>query len=244
MLLSLIGLDTDSSFLVKLGTCLSGIAIALITFFIKRSREALLDYIKNICVKYLSVGHKFEHKIAENDCRINDILVELRTILDSERVGINLFHNGSTFTLQNPVWRISTCYENCKFGTSYEANNFQNIMISHISDIVAPLLSSSNITENYVHSIHCNKCHNYKICSSTKRFFSYSVDDMPPNSSKYILTSRGVTSIICIGLYNNNVCFGYIYFEYCGIPLNSISSNLMCDVSKLTDIIRWALLKR
>jgi hypothetical protein len=61
------------------------------------------------------------------------MLIVLRTKLDAGRVAITLFHNGQSFTNNNPLWRMSCTHETCAPGASHEMPNLQNILYSNIS---------------------------------------------------------------------------------------------------------------
>jgi hypothetical protein len=68
------------------------------------------------------------------DLRIKEVLVELRVLLRAERAYVSLFHNGEYYIDGSDKGKKSRTHEVVKEGVSYEAHNFQNVVVSLMTE--------------------------------------------------------------------------------------------------------------
>jgi hypothetical protein len=72
------------------------------------------------------------------------IYKELSRILFSacaSRVSILNFHNGQVFSTSTPIWKFSKTYEVCENGIKPEVDSTQNIMITHMTQLLTPIFA-------------------------------------------------------------------------------------------------------
>jgi len=73
------------------------------------------------------------------------IYKELSRILFSScasRASILNFHNGQVFSTSTPIWKFSKTYEVCENGIKSEIETTQNIMITHMTQLLTPIFTS------------------------------------------------------------------------------------------------------
>ncbi len=75
----------------------------------------------------------------ESDRQIREVLTELRMTLDADRCHVWQFHNGSVFSSQNPIFRVTCSHESCKMGLSHEMNNSQGLLATMILEVASPM---------------------------------------------------------------------------------------------------------
>jgi hypothetical protein len=71
---------------------------------------------------------------AEKNDRIQEILLELRFNLRADRAYLGMFHNGSKYIEGSEILKMSRTNESVAPGISFEAQNYQNTLISLIPD--------------------------------------------------------------------------------------------------------------
>jgi len=77
------------------------------------------------------------------DCRIHDMLVELKTETRADRIQIFQFHNGDHYDNRSSIRRFSCCYEVLKDGASSSFDTYQNCLVSGFVDGLRLLIESN-----------------------------------------------------------------------------------------------------
>ncbi len=75
----------------------------------------------------------------KNHQEINEVLNELRNVLDAERAQVGQFHNGGDYLDGSPVKRFSVSYESFKSGSQPMAPQMQGVLLSLFWDVVPVL---------------------------------------------------------------------------------------------------------
>ena len=71
---------------------------------------------------------------AEKNEKIQDLLIEIRIRLQAERAYVGMFHNGNKYSEGSEIIKVSRTNESAAPGVSLEAQHYQNILISLITD--------------------------------------------------------------------------------------------------------------
>lgn len=71
---------------------------------------------------------------AEKNDKIQDVLLETRIKLNADRAYLAMFHNGNKYIEGSEILKKSRTNESAAPGVSYEAQHFQNILISLMPD--------------------------------------------------------------------------------------------------------------
>lgn len=167
----------------------------------------------NMLTKWLEKWFKDKFKgedISKEFSEIQERMVELKTILEADRVVIDQFHNGSNFTNQKPLWKVTRTYEICSSGVSYESLKIQNVMAVLLWDSITAIFDIKNRV--YYEQLNGHLCPNG--CKNPYGIYKYYVDLMPESIGKVLLRNQGIESFLQIPLiYENNV-FGYVGIHY------------------------------
>ena len=75
----------------------------------------------------------------KNHQEINEVLNELRKVLDAERAQVGQFHNGGDYLDGSPVKRFSVSYESFRSGSQPMAPQMQSVLLSLFWDVVPVL---------------------------------------------------------------------------------------------------------
>ena len=75
----------------------------------------------------------------KNHQEINEVLNELRNVLDAERAQVGQFHNGGDYLDGSPVKRFSVSYESFRSGSQPTAPQMQSVLLSLFWDVVPVL---------------------------------------------------------------------------------------------------------
>lgn len=154
---------------------------------------------------------------------VNVELIELRSKLNSSRVEIFQFENGSRFSLSNPVWKITQSYEVVAHGIQYCADCIQRVQVSHLLELVEPFFFDEVKTPGI------DLVKDSEDCKIAK----YDVDKIPPCRLKYEKINRGVEIFYESSLKDKNgAIFGLITVGY------SYKKNLSeLELQKLQDSV-------
>lgn len=122
---------------ITVGTVLGGIVIGisikvLKTWAAKRKDAETSDQeLGDDSTKLLTNGKAHQE--------INEVLTELRHVLNTERAQVGQFHNGGDFLDGSPVKRFSVSYESFDPTTQPMAPQMQNVLLSLFWDVVSVL---------------------------------------------------------------------------------------------------------
>jgi len=139
-----------------LGIALAFIFIGLVSLF----RERLYKlFAKSTMEKGSAPALPWKTFTSQHE-QINNLLIELRAVIDADRVYIYQFHNGGTFLPNSSAWRITNTFEVCGRGIAYQGQNVQGVPITRLWDIMLclfPIEPMNNSRIAVEHSITTTK---------------------------------------------------------------------------------------
>lgn len=151
----------------------------------------------------------------ECDRKINMELSRLMFSAKSSRVSLLLFHNGSVFSTNSPIWKISATHECCEVGTSQEVQKVQDLKASLLTPLISPMFTGNSA--DGIESLLPTRCAiTNEICSR-----KYSICRVDPESvhncfTKTFLMNRGTKFGIVTPLMDwDESIVGFIFIEYC-----------------------------
>lgn len=115
-----------------LGYMLAGIFVFVLTKF----RERIINFIWR-----LAGAKKVDPTLPQQHpeyTRVNQTLTELRVMLRADRCYVWQFHNGNYFHPNTSIWHITTSYEICGRGRSYQSTTFKSILYSQVWEALRP----------------------------------------------------------------------------------------------------------
>lgn len=137
-------------------TAVGGLILAIGSYFnhtvkgmIKRTIRAIDNYANGPTVSPQDgkqgdkIHDPLTEKMSEQFERIVGQLEELLDTLQCSRVSILQFHNGTRFSLSNPVFKFSTSYEAVAQGFAPSAPRTRELMVSLNTTFINPLMMSA-----------------------------------------------------------------------------------------------------
>lgn len=116
--------------------------MALLTC-IKRVREGALSVPKRIKQFVRNNGHTFDHTLSELYDVVNQEILEVRVRTNAARVAIWQFHNGETFSLSTPSFKLRSTFEQCREGIAPDKTAAADLPVSKCLDIMGPLIDTT-----------------------------------------------------------------------------------------------------
>lgn len=164
--------------------------------------------------------------------QVGSLLIELRAKLDADRACVFLFHNGQTFSNNNPLWRVSCTQECCRTGITHEIASMQNLLASVFWDGIAPLFGDC---KNCGAGIEAHKT------SSGKFIYVIDVHELDDSFFKWSMVARGVSkSVMCPLIDSRKEIVGYLSANYCMQDTLDIKK-IKDDLSEAAGNIHFAL---
>lgn len=181
--------------------------------------------------KYLYPGtDTFGPNRVKQYMQINQELSTLLTRTDADRAYIFKFHNGSYFSPDEPIWKMSNFCEICKPHIRYYSNELQDIKISLLINVLGPLLLG-NLAEsdNGVRKMQRCKVCPYNFDCSARNMYIIDVDQSKPSHMKQIWQNRGIKHTVVCNLRMHNQNMGIMGIDYCHNDIKDINSQYLCE---------------
>ena len=171
---------------------------ALGVLIYKKFKEAFMAWL----IDYLTVHQQAPNKRdINNQEAISKKIVSITSSCLADRCFIFEFHNGNTFSSNQPVFRMSCTYEHCKDGIAYQSSQLQNVITSLVLEIIKPLFGDG--VSKGVGCMTCKNCHGTVKCP-LKGVYRYKVREMSEGYSKAILLMQGINEMLLTPILNRN----------------------------------------
>jgi hypothetical protein len=158
-----------------------------------------------------------------------------RTLISvkASRIGLFQFHNGNTFSTNNPIWKVSNTHEICENGVASEISNVQDVKASLLNPLISALVNKTQ-SDGISHVEHGDvECVGglgvYRI-DTERTTNTYFHAFLLNRSSKFGLASPIVNI--------DDQVVGYIMVEFCSDgdmtpDMLSDNSKMICDTSAM-----------
>lgn len=170
---------------------------------------------------------------------INNLLLELRIKMNSDRSAIFLFHNGQHFNpsiANNSIWKFTCAYETCKAGVTYESSNMQSLLITNHLDLIPSLWG--DLSDGFV-KFKCPDC--AMDCKKTKNIIIVAnTHEMNYGNTKSVLELQGVKKIIMSPIIINSDYVGFLYVSYSFDFNEKDKTNLSIDPEEIKNICEYS----
>lgn len=154
--------------------------------------------------------------LMNNDLNIYTQLVELRIKMDADRTFLYRFHNGTSFALNQPMWKLTCTHETVKKGISSEISKCRNILSSWIVNLLSVFWNDDHLEDGIVKiSPEGCTCNNIKKCLFPKGVFLCETNKMVDHYSKSFLIDQGIEYLILSPLIFEGNRIGFIGAVYC-----------------------------
>lgn len=177
---------------------------------------------KDLISKFIDVAKKSNGHHATTvqmsitcDRDINQELSRLLFGAKASRAGLFLFHNGSVFSTNSPIWKISATHERCETGITQEFHKVQDVKAS----LLTPLISSmfTGIDVSGVVSITPQRCPDTgKSCVRKPAIYKVDPAKIDNTFTQTFLVNRGTKFALMSPLTDwNGAIVGFVFLEYC-----------------------------
>lgn len=165
---------------------IAGVIIAVLSFCKDWLREFVYYRIRDVLFKKKHDSCPSSSQI-ECERQTRDMLTELRYKLKADRCHVWQFHNGSVFSSQNPLFRVTCTHESCGAGVSHEMQSTQGLMATMMLEVISPMFGV-DVDAAFAKSVP----NEMKL-----PLFWLDVSKMPCSYCKSLLTFQGTKSV-CI----------------------------------------------
>lgn len=190
----------------------------------------------------LKKNHRLNNHSKSGEPNINrDIyaeLISIKAITCADRVYINRFHNGSEFLPSHPVWKMSRSHEVVVPGITYEAEHYQNMLVSLVTDIITPVILGSS-DEPGIKMVDCGECPSIAQCQKTNHHVVLlNVEEMSESYCKTFLKEQHIVQTLICGLEKGNNVIGFIGLDFCTaeLPMSEIQEIKHVIIPHITKI--------
>lgn len=108
-------------------------------------------WLSNAWKRFKSVGkakdHTIDHQTMGMYELINRELLVIMTENEAARATVWQFHNGETFSMANPAFKMRTTYEQCAYGVQSDKAGDEAILVSRMMEIVGPLMNPEYVVQ-------------------------------------------------------------------------------------------------
>lgn len=200
------------------------------SIFLSLYQVGVLTFLFSLCILFYNINKKISNgkkphildlpKTIDIGKKSENVLSELRALIDADRITLLRFHNGQEFLPNNPVWKLTGTSTVKADGVSDEIIN--DLMIARVLPLIEPLITG--VTDDDACKIPppCEKCPNNRQCEETnRRIIGFNVEKMN-GYSKSFLQKRGTDYAYLAALTDNDKkIFGVLLVEYSNIPSGS-----------------------
>jgi hypothetical protein len=201
-----------------IGVTLMGFLLVILASINKKIASWFINNIWSK-IRNMSSNHVLTEIDIENDRKLRDYLIELRSITEADRTCLFQFHNGNVFSTKNPIWKVSNTHESTKPGISSEIGKLQDIKAS---SVIESLLNFW--IDDYPVGVTCLTPKYCKTCKNNldekhrhRKIIFIDVELLEDCYSKALLLDQGIKYVINVPIHkkNNNEYIGFVSVCYC-----------------------------
>jgi len=180
------------------------------------------------------------------DKQIYKELTRLMINVKASRAGVYQFHNGSNFSTNNPIWKISNTHEVCENGISSEIAEFQDMKASLLTPIISSLMDG-DATAGIQRIEPCACERELKKCTRHGGILRVSPDQITHTYVHSLLLQRNVKFGLMAPIINKDSnIVGYMFIEFCGDGYKDANellddAKMICEISGLISFLLVSL---
>lgn len=210
-------------------SALGGVILAVGAFINKTIMaffKSIWCWLKNLFkekkVKVEIMGHQLDPEYLATGMHIQRILDHLLIKLDCARISIVQFQNGHTFSLSNPVFKMSTTFEACSAGFASTDHRIKESMVAPYINVIAPsILVNNPVSVPGVYEVDkCTKDDKFNSCTKSLlplRILKINRDELAFCAFRTLLDITGVEAAYTVLLSapdNNNGPIGILLIQF------------------------------
>lgn len=231
----------DSEFLSAAGVVLG----SCILFIFKSVRETGKKVVSGIRQAVKFSGAKKQHIYNEQINELNEgveaSLMRIGVLTDAARVSVWQFHNGETFTLSKPVFKLRSSFEYDRPGLTPDCTVINDVLVTQCLPLVGPLIDKKGKKTDGVTIVPVNA--DELPSGDEHRIIKLDLEHISYGSFKYLMEKLG-TSVIYATLLDTpaGAPFGIITIQFAAYdePTETFEPNATKICASLSRI-RFAL---
>lgn len=194
-----------------LGIALAFVFIGLVALFRDRLYKLFSKYLMD---KGSSSALPWKTFTAQHE-QINNLLIELRAIIGADRVYVYQFHNGGTFLPNTSAWRITSTFEVCGRGISYQGQNVQGVPITRLWDIMLCLFPLDQLQPSPISTEHNIRTSKNVLVNSV---YSILTEQLQLGFSRNFLENSNTEVLVLAPLFDEKKnIIGCLCADYCDV---------------------------
>lgn len=212
-----------------LDTVVTVLAI-IIPLCFRKIRDKIIKWGKDFAAKHKS-RHLPEPEDLAKYYSIDNMLAVMQDNTQTDRVSICQFHNGESFSVQNPIFKFTCSHEFLSPGVKPASDPVKRLIVSNYLDLIGPLYSDNYLGEGITKFIPTSGTPSY--CNGDVRIIRYETDKMKFSATRYLFESLGIDVMYSIPMHDTRGrLIGAINFQY----LNQVTDTFdSVDIKDLCD---------
>lgn len=245
------------NFLTFLTLAAAGIVIIFLGVINETIKTKLKDIVSKVVKKFTkeSAGQKHNiTQVANMIDKINDAILEVRIKMKADRAYIIQFHNGETFSANNPRWKMSQTFETCMDGISYTGDLIKNMDVTVVWDYLKVIFfDPEKEAVPGVEAFIKNRACALEFCHHPRKSYLVTTTKMDRNRgyTRSLIEQQGIKYMIQTPILNaDNQPIGIIGVDYCSderfeqaISSTEFTSCVLCQTASEISL-SWELDKQ
>lgn len=193
-----------------LDTVVTVLAIVIPLCF-KKIRDKIISWGKDFAAKHKS-RHLPEPEDLAKYYSIDNMLAVMQDNTQTDRVSICQFHNGESFSVQNPIFKFTCSHEFLAPGVKPASDPVKRLIVSNYLDLIGPLYGDNYLGEGITKFVPSS---GLSYSNGTVRIIRYETDKMKFSATRYLFESLGIDIMYSVPLHDSKGrLIGAINFQY------------------------------
>lgn len=193
-----------------LDTVVTVLAIVIPLCF-RKIRDKIIRWGKDFAAKHKS-RHLPEPEDLAKYYSVDNMLAVMQDNTQTDRVSICQFHNGESFSVQNPIFKFTCSHEFLSPGVKPASDPVKRLIVSNYLDLIGPLYGDNYLGEGITKFVPSSGLSH---SNDTVRIIRYETDKMKFSATRYLFESLGIDVMYSIPLHDSRGrLIGAINFQY------------------------------
>lgn len=203
----------DSEVLAAVGVVLG----SCIMFIFKSVRAVGKKAVVSVKDAVVSIGTKKQHIYNEQINKLNEdveeSLMRIGVLTDAARVSVWQFHNGETFTLSKPVFKLRSSFEYDRPGLTPDCTVINDVLVTQCLPLVGPLIDKKGARGEGISLVKVDKSE--LPSGDDHRIIKLDLAELSYGAFKYLMEKLGTSTVYAVLLDTTaGAPFGIITIQF------------------------------
>lgn len=187
------------------------VLVIVIPLCFRKIRDKIIRWGKDFAAKHKS-RHLPEPEDLAKYYSVDNMLAVMQDNTQTDRVSICQFHNGESFSVQNPIFKFTCSHEFLSPGVKPASDPVKRLIVSNYLDLIGPLYGDNYLGEGITKFVPSSGLSH---SNDTVRIIRYETDKMKFSATRYLFESLGIDVMYSIPLHDSRGrLIGAINFQY------------------------------